>query len=85
VVKRAYRCAGCGLELAHVDMAPNGTVRGVFGWLMDRGAVISERYRITGVLGKGGFGVTYLGFDLTLQVQVAVVNLRQYGAISMAA
>lgn len=67
LVGREYRCGGCGLELAHLDMAANGAVRGVFGWLLDRGSVVSERYRITGVLGKGGFGVTYLVDDLRLQ------------------
>jgi len=30
------------------------------------------RYRIKGVLGEGGFGITYLCFDETLQQQVAV-------------
>jgi serine/threonine-protein kinase len=67
LVRREYRCGGCGLELAHLDMAANGAVRGVFGWLLDPGSVVSERYRITGVLGKGGFGVTYLVDDLRLQ------------------
>ncbi len=66
LVRREYRCGGCGLELAHLDMAANGAVRGVFGWLLDLGSVVSERYRITGVLGKGGFGVTYLVEDLRL-------------------
>ncbi len=34
---------------------------------------LNQRYLIGRTLGKpGGFGVTYLGFDLTLQVQVAV-------------
>lgn len=67
LVKREYRCAGCGLELAHLDMAANGAIRGVFGWLLDLGAVVQERYRIAAVLGKGGFGITYLVDDLRLQ------------------
>jgi len=66
LVKREYRCAGCGLELAHLDMAANGAVRGVFGWLLDLDTVVNERYRIAAVLGKGGFGVTYLADDLRL-------------------
>lgn len=64
--QRQYRCAGCGLELAHLDMAANGSVRGVFGWVLQRGTLVGERYRIVSVLGKGGFGVTYLADDIRL-------------------
>jgi eukaryotic-like serine/threonine-protein kinase len=67
LVEREYRCAGCGLELAHLDMAANGAIRGVFGWLLELGTVVQDRYRIAAVLGKGGFGVTYLVDDLRLQ------------------
>lgn len=64
--QRGYRCGDCGLELAHLDMLPNGAVRGVLGWLLEVGALVNERYRVAAVLGKGGFGVTYLVDDLRL-------------------
>ncbi|MDD2758753.1 MAG: protein kinase [Methylomonas sp.] len=64
--KRGYRCSQCRLELAHVDFAPNGTIRGLFGWLRSVGDVVLDRYQIKSVLGKGGFGATYLADDLQL-------------------
>jgi len=64
--QRQYRCAGCALELAHLDLAANGAVRGVFGWVLDLGAMVNDRYQVAGVLGKGGFGVTYLVDDIRL-------------------
>src|SRR6185436_1857144 len=64
---RAYRCGACSLELAHVEVAPNGTVRSVIGWLRLSGETLLERYQITGVLGRGGFAVTYLVGDLRLK------------------
>ncbi len=64
--QRDYRCADCGLELAHLDMTAQGVVRGVICWLRQPDAIVNERYRIASVLGKGGFGVTYLVDDLRL-------------------
>ncbi|WP_054774541.1 serine/threonine protein kinase [Methylogaea oryzae] len=58
-----YRCIGCGQDLAHVDTAPNGAVRGIFGWLKQENDLIGDRYRVKTVLGKGGFGATYLVED----------------------
>ncbi len=63
---RDYRCGDCGLELAHATTLPNGVIREVVGWLLDVGTDVNDRYRVTGVLGKGGFGVTYLVDDLRL-------------------
>ncbi len=62
-----YRCPGCGFELAHVDFAPNGTIRGIFGYLLSAGNLVNDRYQVEKVLGKGGFGATYLVEDLKLK------------------
>ena len=61
-----FQCPTCGLEVTHVDVAPNGNVRGVIGWLRVPGDVLGDRYRVTGLLGKGGFAATYAVEDLRL-------------------
>lgn len=58
-----YRCLHCGYELAHVDTTSTGNVRGIFGWLKQVGEIIGGRYTVKTVLGKGGFGATYLVED----------------------
>jgi serine/threonine protein kinase len=66
LLKREYRCSQCNLELAHIDVAANGVIRGIFGWLHGIGETIENRYQVKSVLGKGGFGATYLVEDLRL-------------------
>ena len=62
-----FHCPRCTLELAHLELAPNGTVRQVLGWLLAPGDLLQGRYRVTSVLGKGGFAATYLVTDERLQ------------------
>ncbi len=39
---------------------------------LSAGSILNNRYRIDGMLGRGGMGAVYLSFDLTLQIEVAV-------------
>ena len=39
---------------------------------LPEGTVLSRKYMIGKVLGRGGFGITYLGYDLDLQLTVAI-------------
>lgn len=36
------------------------------------GSILNGRYMVGKVLGIGGFGITYLGYDLTLEIRVAI-------------
>lgn len=61
-----YRCPKCDLETAHIERAPNGSVRGIYSWLREAGDIIHDRYRVRSLLGRGGFAATYLVDDLRL-------------------
>ena len=60
-----YKCS-CGLELAYPNFSASGEVKGVLGWLVSPGAIIYQRYRVVQLLGRGGFGSTYLVEDQKL-------------------
>lgn len=66
LVRDDYRCPACNFEMAYLDVTVSGSVRGVLGWVRREGEVIQDRYRIASVLGRGGFGTTYLVQDLLL-------------------
>ncbi len=65
--RAGYRCVECSFEMAYTDHSPNGSIRGIYGYLKSAGDVVNDRYRVRQVLGKGGFGATYLVQDLRLQ------------------
>jgi serine/threonine-protein kinase len=60
-----YKCS-CGLELAYPDISPSGEIKGVIGWLCSPGTIVHDRYRVVQILGRGGFGSTYLVEDMKL-------------------
>ena len=43
------------------------------------GSVLNQRYMIGGVIGKGGFGITYLAYDLKLDARLAVKEYYPMG------
>lgn len=56
-------CPHCGFDPENADQPLLA---------LPMGAILGGRYLIGRVLGMGGFGVTYLGYDLTLEIRVAI-------------
>ena len=66
-------CPSCGKDTKEYK-APSHT--------LSRGAMLNHRYLIGGVLGEGGFGITYIGLDTLLQVRVAVKEFYPAGMVN---
>ena len=56
-------CPHCGYEPDSDIQPPNA---------LKRDTLLRDRYYIGNVIGQGGFGITYVGWDLTLEMKVAI-------------
>ena len=70
-------CASCFSPVGPVDVCPvcgyQKNSKDDQDWnKLHPGTVIHERYVIGRSLGQGGFGITYLGFDLRLKTKLAI-------------
>lgn len=56
-------CPHCGFDQEKYNLEPR--------WL-PHGTIINGKYMVGRVLGEGGFGITYIGMDLNLEMPVAI-------------
>ena len=63
VAKGEWFCSHCGFDMERYVQPPN---------VLRKDTILCGRYLIGRVMGHGGFGVTYVGYDLKLEVKVAV-------------
>lgn len=63
-------CAACGFDSS--DSAPDPS-------MLMPGSVLQNRYVIGRVVGKGGFGITYLAYDALVCKKIAVKEYFPYG------
>ena len=57
------RCPFCGRSASEYVPLPRQ---------LPPGTILQERYLLGAVLGEGGHGITYIGYDLILEIRVAV-------------
>ncbi len=77
ILEEQTRCPSCGWQ----DTDQNAAHQ------LPTGTVLQEKYLVGRVLGQGGFGITYLGWDMELRIPVAIKEYfptsqvsRTYGA-----
>ncbi|MBR6045147.1 MAG: protein kinase [Ruminococcus sp.] len=66
-------CPSCGKDTGEYT-SPSHTLA--------RGAMLNHRFLVGGVLGEGGFGITYIGLDTLLQVRVAIKEFYPAGMVN---
>ena len=66
-------CPSCGRDTKEYT-SPSHTLA--------RGAMLNHRFLVGGVLGEGGFGITYIGLDTLLQVRVAIKEFYPAGMVN---
>ena len=74
-LNREY-CPYCMTPVGEDGVCPNcGLTSGTYTPLphhIPPGTVLMGRYLVGRVLGEGGFGITYIGCDLRLELKVAI-------------
>jgi serine/threonine-protein kinase len=68
------RCPLHDRLVAHVDVNSGGKVTKIYGWLLESGAILNQRYLIDKLLGKGGFGATYLARDRKMFDKICAIK-----------
>ena len=66
-------CPHCGCDNAQIKNEPHQ---------LECGSILAGTYLIGKVLGQGGFGITYVAWDLNLNVKVAIKEYYPEGFVS---
>ena len=70
---RGYPCPKCGYD-------PEKTKNAEYALMP--GTILAGKYLVGKVLGQGGFGITYIGWDISLERKVAVKEYYPSGQVS---
>lgn len=75
-------CHHCNREIEYAAVCPYCGTRFLKEPLphhLSIGTMIDNRYEVLGVLGEGGFGITYLGINRNLDLTVAIKEFYPQG------
>jgi serine/threonine protein kinase len=78
LAKHADGCSSCALLMAIPKGSPPASASGgdLLGGAFRPGEIVADRYRIRGLLGRGGMGEVYEVLDLSLSEHVALKTVR---------
>ncbi len=80
-----HRCFGCMKEINSYPCPHCGFDPGkapASNYVLPYGYLLNGHYVVGKVLGQGGFGITYIGFDLNLGLKVAIKEYFPSGQVS---
>lgn len=66
-------CPQCGRRRSEYVLAPHHLMPGT---------VLNNKYEVGSVLGEGGFGITYIGRDINLDLRVAIKEYFPSGVVN---
>ena len=69
----SYPCPNCGFDPGKVQSAE---------YTLPTGTILAGKYLVGRVLGQGGFGITYIGWDMALERKVAIKEFYPSGQVS---
>lgn len=80
------RCINCFESKENIAICPycnyNTEKANVPSLYLPPGAILAGKYAIGKVLGQGGFGITYVAWDLNLEIRVAIKEFFPQGFVS---
>jgi len=79
-------CPGCFDDSSGQKLCPTCGYTAVdskeAGLYLTPGTLLSDKYLVGRVLGQGGFGITYLGWDTDLDIRIAIKEFFPQGLVS---
>ncbi len=85
IIANNYSCCNIKCELnirlmVHGEITNTGKISKLYGWVLQPGSLLAKKYKIAKMIGKGGFGATYLARDKSMFDQLRAIKEipRQY-------